>query len=200
MALRTVTRQHHGDRIVASAVPTRDHRIFAPTRISSDSMLEATSTRGLLDSGVVWSGDLEGRAQRALAEAQALRTPISDPRIDSNTRLDAEGPGNVLNLGDVYDGLSRAARGDQEGGIAQIERAVADAKRRKATGESADWGARAVARGRLAQEDACAQMRAAADKLWGTGGTTDTAAPAASGKRLTNEELNRVHADFWANR
>ncbi|MGA7823025.1 MAG: hypothetical protein WCA14_02465 [Steroidobacteraceae bacterium] len=202
---RTVTRQHHGDRIVAN-VPTRDHysrdlgtrsRFYAPDRISRDSTLAAVPVGHITDMGIAWIGDLEARAMRALDEVNQLVTPLTDPRIGGR-KLEAEGTGPVLDLGTVHDGLARAARGDQAGGIAQIERAVADAKKRVATGDSAKWGERAVARSRQAQEDACSRMRAAADALWGTGATTDAAAPAVKSGPMTNEEINKLNRDFWA--
>ncbi|MFZ1098438.1 MAG: hypothetical protein WAN26_03420, partial [Steroidobacteraceae bacterium] len=73
---RTVTRQHHGDRIVAN-VPTRDHysrdlgtrsRFYAPDRISRDSTLAAVPVGHITDMGIAWIGDLEARAMRALDE------------------------------------------------------------------------------------------------------------------------------------
>jgi hypothetical protein len=194
---RRVTCSHFGGRIVASAVPTRDHRIYALDRISRDGTLEAVPVDHILEQGIVWSGDLEGRAVRALDEVRQLSTPLTDPKIGGR-ELTAEGPGALIDMGTVYDGLSRAARGDQEGGISQIERAVADAKKRKATGDSADWGERAVARGRLAQEEACSRMRAAADKLWRAGSTTDAAVPAVKSGPVTNEEINKLNRNFWA--
>jgi hypothetical protein len=199
MTRPTVTCRHEGGRIVAS-VPTRDHYSRdLGTRRSRDSTLQPVPVGHILDQGIVWSGDLEGRAVRALDEVRQLSTPLTDPRIGGR-KLTAEGPGKVLNLADVYDGLARAARGDQEGGLAQVERAVADAKRRKATGDSADWGERAVARARLVQEDACAQMRAGADKLWSTDAEGAAAPPAASGSRPTPAEQNEINRRFWANR
>jgi hypothetical protein len=150
----------------------------------------------ILDQGIVWAGDLEGRAVRALDEVRQLSTPLTDPRIGGR-KLTAEGPGKVLNLADVYDGLARAARGDQEGGLKKIEDAIKAAK--SGDGPLEEWAAQAVDRARRAQDAACAQMRAGAEKLWSKDGTAAAvAAPAATNGPKTPAELNAIHAAFWA--
>ena len=144
----------------------------------------------------MWAGDLEGRAVRALDEVRQLSTPLTDPRIGGR-KLTAEGPGKVLNLADVYDGLARAARGDQEGGLKKIEDAIKAAK--SGDGPLEEWAAQAVDRARRAQDAACAQMRAGAEKLWSKDGTAAAvAAPAATNGPKTPAELNAIHAAFWA--
>src|ERR1700728_1060192 len=196
MTRPTVTRQHHGDRIVSS-VPTRDHYSRdLGTRRSRDSTLHPVPVGHILDPGIIWSGDLEGRAVRALDEVRQLSTPLTDPRIGGR-KLTAEGPGAVLNLADVYDGLARAARGDQEGGLKKIEDAIKAAK--SGDGPLEDWAAKCVDRARRAQDAACAQMRAGAEKLWSTDAEGAAAPPAASGSRPTPAEQNEINRRFWAN-
>jgi hypothetical protein len=125
-----VTCRHEGGRIVQH-IQTRDHysrdlgtsrgRTRATTR---DNLLEAVAVGKRLALGLTYTGGLKPELDLALDALAKLNTPHT-----LGNRLEAEGPGNVLDLGKVWDGLQLIERGqDPRRGIEIIKSAIADAR------------------------------------------------------------------------
>lgn len=203
--MKTISCKVQGGRIVASAVPTRDHysrgtRNHSISRSTADSILSAVAVGKRLALGTVWTGALAPEFDRVLDDLEASSTPLTDPT--GNRHLEAEGPGNVLNLGDVYTGFGMIGGGNQAGGLAIIKDAIATAKRRRVARD-----ARGRLTGDFSKPVSPEDLNRIHSEFWAkqepatpaAAATSVAAAPAASGARPTPAEQNEINRRFWAN-